>query len=1001
MKKILLTLCALLMAVSGAWGETSTGSITLTSANTEFLRVADNTLYYNNSNVTLYSYYLTRFASMTSPLVSLNQGGGNIQSSTFGLHSSTSGTAYTISMLAGYTITGYSITCTPAGSLSISSTYGTVSPSTAEASTATTIEVTDVNQSSVAFTLTSTSGSGFLTKISSITVNYSYETAPTMVQTMGDLTVADYTSCPVYTMTSERSALYVASGGSLSTVHAQSGDIDDARKQFAFIYKSANGNYYLYNVSEGKFVNQDKTLTDYANNEVSLHYTLNASYPQYIRIGSKYVNVQESGSTEGGVLLNTWGKADKGNSFVIEPASTADLSEAYEKLNGWTATYHINGTELTATGNVTYLGSLAVPASLKRSYCDYTFYSDAACTNQITSVSGYYKDIYVKYAASSSCPFTFSTGSDPTAYTYYFLQNLDGGYAYANGTSFGNSTTLDYTYAANDNYLWAFVGDPYGYTIYNKSGQYVYSSATGTLNQAIGLDASNYLTFELYQNSKNYTTTGFASIVQGSQSTGHKLLNYQGGYYLFIANSPTQITFTDNVKVSNIGGSGFLPTDPYEACIDLMLTNAKSYRDETGVGVPASDDDKRTYLNQYITGFEEKGWTKNEEYYGFFKDVYESFLACTNIVLPTDGKVYSFINVAQDGTTMFYLNDNNGTLTGVSYTEGTTVLPETAKFVCHVVDTEDTHKYVFVSNSGRYIQGAAKAGAALTTDPFGGETSSEAALKQLVQFTKFPSTDAGYVSGTSLSLAFGRVWMETQKGAVRVYSTNFIMDKSGGFDNASNAYLSSSLSTMYQVVEQADYYNAVTMNTVGEKTYATVYLPFSVTIPAKVKAYAATAASSSTMTLTKIADGDESGILPKNTAAILYGYDGTVSGTQYLSPAEGAGSFDGTNVLEGTVTDSETAISAGDIYVLYSGANGIGFYPSARTTYPLGKAYLPASSANGIKAFLLNFDEETTSINGITNQTGNDAPIFDLSGRRVEKAQRGIYIQNGKKFIVK
>ena len=44
------------------------------------------------------------------------------------------------------------------------------------------------------------------------------------------------------------------------------------------------------------------------------------------------------------------------------------------------------------------------------------------------------------------------------------------------------------------------------------------------------------------------------------------------------------------------------------------------------------------------------------------------------------------------------------------------------------------------------------------------------------------------------------------------------------------------------------------------------------------------------------------------------------------------------------------------------------------------------------------------SLNGVTNGIGNievakSGAIFDLSGRRVEKAQKGIYIVNGRKFV--
>ena len=46
--------------------------------------------------------------------------------------------------------------------------------------------------------------------------------------------------------------------------------------------------------------------------------------------------------------------------------------------------------------------------------------------------------------------------------------------------------------------------------------------------------------------------------------------------------------------------------------------------------------------------------------------------------------------------------------------------------------------------------------------------------------------------------------------------------------------------------------------------------------------------------------------------------------------------------------------------------------------------------------------ESTSSgIENINAEIANDAPIFNIAGQRVEKAVKGIYIQNGKKFIVK
>ncbi len=46
-------------------------------------------------------------------------------------------------------------------------------------------------------------------------------------------------------------------------------------------------------------------------------------------------------------------------------------------------------------------------------------------------------------------------------------------------------------------------------------------------------------------------------------------------------------------------------------------------------------------------------------------------------------------------------------------------------------------------------------------------------------------------------------------------------------------------------------------------------------------------------------------------------------------------------------------------------------------------------------------ESTSTGIDNINAELTNDAPIYNLAGQRAEKAVKGIYIQNGKKFIVK
>ncbi|MCR4920373.1 MAG: hypothetical protein K5945_01510, partial [Bacteroidaceae bacterium] len=92
----------------------------------------------------------------------------------------------------------------------------------------------------------------------------------------------------------------------------------------------------------------------------------------------------------------------------------------------------------------------------------------------------------------------------------------------------------------------------------------------------------------------------------------------------------------------------------------------------------------------------------------------------------------------------------------------------------------------------------------------------------------------------------------------------------------------------------------------------------------------------------------------------------------------------------------------GSEYVLAQKNGVVAFYQvEAGTTIPAGKGYLKTQTP-GVKVYYLGTDDETgiemaQELKGTDVQ--GDAAIFDLSGRRVEKLQKGIYIMNGKKVL--
>ena len=96
----------------------------------------------------------------------------------------------------------------------------------------------------------------------------------------------------------------------------------------------------------------------------------------------------------------------------------------------------------------------------------------------------------------------------------------------------------------------------------------------------------------------------------------------------------------------------------------------------------------------------------------------------------------------------------------------------------------------------------------------------------------------------------------------------------------------------------------------------------------------------------------------------------------------------------------ETLVQEGS-YVLQTLNNVQAFYAVTSADpdvyAPAYRAYLTVPAAAGANAFFFDFD--TTGINAIDALTNGNAVIYDLQGRRVNKAEKGIYIVNGKKVV--
>jgi len=92
-----------------------------------------------------------------------------------------------------------------------------------------------------------------------------------------------------------------------------------------------------------------------------------------------------------------------------------------------------------------------------------------------------------------------------------------------------------------------------------------------------------------------------------------------------------------------------------------------------------------------------------------------------------------------------------------------------------------------------------------------------------------------------------------------------------------------------------------------------------------------------------------------------------------------------------------------DIYYLTSDNNLM--YTDINRTLKACRAYFrfTPSSGGSAKAFTfsLDFGGEATAIDNVTTNTNNSNVVYDLSGRRVMKPTKGVYVIDGKKFLIR
>lgn len=449
------------------------------------------------------------------------------------------------------------------------------------------------------------------------------------------------------------------------------------------------------------------------------------------------------------------------------------------------------------------------------------------------------------------------------------------------------------------------------------------------------------------------------------KATSEKAKN--GGFF-FLSSAPqvadlTAATVEYYDAAVTVDGNNINVT--YTCRLEELKQDAKEALAKTGVGYPTATAATRTALANVVEGTDASA----------ILNAFKAFKTNkTSIQMPEDGKAYVITNIHKTGGKRYMEYQADGT--SMIARDDATVLPIEATYICHKVG----NKYVFANNSGTYLTWRGNATDDCTNGNKGYTTSYNA------DYNTFTVAANPNVFGC---LSFG---------AKRDHDTHtqsyYIVTATGSFQKAGfDNYYDENNSSAF-TFEEVTYPNTINFNAAqninGVSHIATFSAPFATIIPEGVKAYYVSAKGTEA-TMTAI----DAQAIPANQGVILTSESGAAA-TMVPAAGETAATITGNQL--GHSAGAAKTLTAGEGYILGNGTEGIAFYPCKAGSLPSNKAYL---LGNGESAIVMNFGNAVTGINTIAAPASAKAPIFDLSGRRVVKATKGLYIQNGKKVIVK
>ena len=480
---------------------------------------------------------------------------------------------------------------------------------------------------------------------------------------------------------------------------------------------------------------------------------------------------------------------------------------------------------------------------------------------------------------------------------------------------------------------------------------------------------------------------------------------YNGGFVYSVA--PAQSDFTAMTGQAIWGyecGDDFVRV-LYDAATPNATdkTAAQTLLAKTGVGYPKADAEVRANLAKLL-GYSFMSSDELTAAIASYKG------APSQIQLPESGKAYTITFRPKDtsnGTYHYIYRDGETTNLKTAVRNMSTPasdLPESAVFVCNEFE------------AGKYILTPVMGGGFVKVNTRNSESKLQVGATYAANINDIvfqPLTDTslnrGKIDDTSDENLFGYMTATIQERENERKKNSFIIYESNGTFDSSDAPFLDGSHTSALIIEEVDYANHPTLLEIkgdkmsgveGETHIGTFSAPFETVIPTGVRAYYAQTAEASTgISLAEIS----SGTIPANEGVII---TATTATPGYFAPATASTSITGNKLSNSAgaahaIVDYDYILAtANEVTALYKAKVG-------GSALKMNKAYLNLGIVLS-PSFKLSFDGELTGIASTllnadeSDPLGSKTPVYDLSGRRVAQPMRGgIYIRDGKKFIVK